>query len=41
MKDKVEFIIVQFNAVVGDLDGNTNRVIETIADNRSLNTTKV
>ena len=41
MKDKVEFIIVQFNAVVGDLDGNTNRIIETIADNRSLNTTKV
>ena len=41
MKDKIEFIIVQFNAIVGDLDGNTNRIIETISKNRSLNSTKV
>ena len=40
MKDKIEFIIVQFNAIVGDLDGNTNRIIETISKNRSLNSTK-
>ena len=41
MKDKIEFIIVQFNAVVGDLEGNTNRIIDTISKNRSLNSTKV
>ena len=35
MKEKIEFVLAQFNAVVGDLDGNTDRIIKIIEDNRS------
>ena len=35
MKDKIEFVLAQFNAVVGDLVGNTDRIIKIIEDNRS------
>ena len=30
MKEKVEVLIAQFNSVVGDLEGNTNRIINII-----------
>jgi NAD+ synthase (glutamine-hydrolysing) len=41
MKNKLEFIIVQFNATVGDIEGNATRIIDIISKNRSLNTTKI
>ena len=41
MKAKVEVLIVQFNSVVGDLEGNTNRIINIIKKNRSLNSKKI
>ena len=41
MKEKVEIIIAQFNAVVGDMDGNSKRILDVIRDNRSLDTTKL
>ena len=41
MKEKVEVLIAQFNSVVGDLEGNTNRIINIIKQNRSLNSKKI
>ena len=41
MKEKIEFVIAQFNAVVGDIEGNTNRILKIIDDNRSLDAIKV
>ena len=41
MKGKIEFIIAQFNAIVGDIDGNLNKIIDIIYNNRGLNATKV
>ena len=41
MKEKIEFIATQFNAVVGDIEGNSKRIIDIILSNRSLTTTKV
>ena len=41
MNEKIEFVIAQFNAVVGDIEGNTNRIIKIIEDNRSLDAIKV
>ena len=41
MSDKVEVIIVQFNAIVGDINGNTNRILDIIVNNRSLNCIKL
>ncbi len=41
MKEKIEFIISQFNAVVGDIDGNREKIINIIVNNRELNVTKV
>ena len=41
MKEKVEVLIAQFNSVVGDLEGNTNRIINIIKKNRSLNSKKI
>ena len=41
MNDRIEFVIVQFNPIVGDLDGNTKRIIDIVSKNRSLNTQKV
>ncbi len=41
MKKKVEFIISQFNAVVGDIEGNLDRIIDIIDKNRQLNAPKV
>ena len=41
MKEKVEVLIAQFNSVVGDLDGNTNRIINIIREFRSLNSKKI
>ena len=41
MKEKVEVLIAQFNSVVGDLAGNTNRIIDIIKQNRSLNSKKI
>ncbi len=41
MKGKVEFIIAQFNAIVGDIEGNLKKIIDIIDDNRELNATKV
>ena len=41
MKDTVEIVLAQFNAVVGDLDGNTDRIIKIIKDNRSYGTSKI
>ena len=41
MKEKIEFIVTQFNAVVGDIEGNSDRIIDVILSNRSLTTTKV
>ncbi|MFL2560110.1 MAG: NAD+ synthase [Gammaproteobacteria bacterium] len=41
MSEKVEIEIVQFNAIVGDINGNTNRILDIISNNRSLNCTKL
>ena len=41
MKGKVEFIIAQFNAVVGDIEGNLEKIIDIIDKNRKLNAPKV
>ena len=41
MKEKIEFIVNQFNAVVGDIEGNTSRIIDIILNNRTLTATKV
>ena len=41
MKGKVEFIITQFNAVVGDIEGNLEKIIDIIDKNRKLNAPKV
>ena len=41
MKEKVEVLIAQFNSVVGDLEGNTNRIINIIREYRSLNSKKI
>ena len=41
MKGKVEFIIAQFNAVVGDIEGNLEKIIDIIDKNRRLNAPKV
>ena len=41
MKEKVEVLICLFNSVVGDLEGNTNRIINIIKQNRSLNSKKI
>ena len=41
MKDTVEIVLAQFNAVVGDLDGNTDRIIKIIRNNRSYGTSKI
>ena len=41
MKDKIEFVLAQFNAVVGDLEGNTDRIIKIIEENRSYGANKV
>ena len=41
MKEKVEVLIAQFNSVVGDLEGNTNRIINIIRQNRSLNSKRI
>lgn len=41
MKDKINFIIAQINPVVGDISGNTERIIDIIIKNRELNSTKI
>ena len=41
MKGKVEFIVAQFNAVVGDIEGNLEKIIDIIDKNRKLNAPKV
>ena len=41
MKEKVEVVIAQFNSIVGDLNGNADRIINIIKDNRSLDTKKI
>ena len=41
MKENIEFVLAQFNAVVGDLEGNTDRIIKIIKDNRSYGSDKV
>ncbi len=41
MKEKIEIVIAQFNAVVGDIDANANRIIDIIRKNRSLDTTRL
>tara|TARA_B100000795_G_scaffold205797_1_gene159305 strand:- start:401 stop:2032 length:1632 start_codon:yes stop_codon:yes gene_type:complete len=41
MDQDIKFIIAQFNAVVGDIEGNTNRIIDIIVSNRELNCTKI
>ena len=41
MKEKIEIVIAQFNAVVGDIDANTKRIIDIVRDNRSLDITKL
>ena len=41
MKEKIEFIIAQFNAVVGDIEGNLEKIIDIIDKNRKLNAPKV
>tara|TARA_B110000914_G_scaffold181610_1_gene164120 strand:- start:1519 stop:3150 length:1632 start_codon:yes stop_codon:yes gene_type:complete len=41
MEQDIKFIIAQFNAVVGDIEGNTNRIIDIIVGNRELNCTKI
>jgi len=41
MKDKINFIIAQINPVVGDISGNTERIIDIIVKNRELNSTKI
>ncbi len=41
MKEKIEFIISQFNAVVGDIEGNKEKIINIINSNREFNATKV
>ncbi len=41
MKEKIEFIISQFNAVVGDIEGNKDKIINIINSNREFNATKV
>jgi len=41
MKQNIKFLIAQFNAVVGDIDGNANRIIDIIVSNRELNCIKI
>ena len=41
MEQNIKFIIAQFNAVVGDIEGNSNRIIDIIVNNRELNCTKI
>ena len=41
MNDKIEIVLAQFNAVVGDLDGNTERIISIIKDNRSYGSPRI
>jgi len=41
MKEKIEIVIAQFNAVVGDIDANTKRIIDIVRDNRSLDITRL
>ena len=41
MEQNIKFIVAQFNAVVGDIDGNTNRIIDIIISNRELNCKKI
>tara|TARA_B100000575_G_C23123434_1_gene650478 strand:- start:799 stop:2430 length:1632 start_codon:yes stop_codon:yes gene_type:complete len=41
MKEKLEVVIAQFNSIVGDLNGNTDKIIEIIKENRSLDTKKI
>ncbi len=41
MNDKINFIIAQINPVVGDISGNTERIIDIIIKNRELNTSKI
>jgi len=41
MEQNIKFIIAQFNAVVGDIEGNTNRIIDIIDNNRELNCIKI
>jgi len=41
MEQNIKFIIAQFNAVVGDIEGNTNRIIDIIVNNRELNCIKI
>ncbi len=41
MNDKIEIVLAQFNAVVGDLDGNTERIIRIIKDNRSYGSPRI
>ena len=41
MKEKIEFIISQFNATVGDIEGNKEKIINIIDSNREFNATKV
>ena len=40
MEQNIKFIVAQFNAVVGDIDGNTDRIIDIIVSNRELNCIK-
>ena len=41
MEPNIKFVVAQFNAVVGDIDGNTNRIIDIIVSNRELNCKKI
>jgi len=41
MKEKVEVVIAQFNSIVGDLCGNTDKIINIITENRSLDIKKI
>ena len=41
MEQNIKFLIAQFNAVVGDIDGNTSRIIDIIVSNRELNCIKI
>ena len=41
MKEKVEVVIAQFNSIVGDLCGNTDKIINIIRENRSLDIKKI
>ncbi len=41
MSDKLEFLMVQFNPIVGDISGNTDKILKIIGENNKSNNTRI